>query len=197
MNTLNQILHSVVCSSIVLIATATSTLFAQNTTRSDSSSNFYFSNGGNGLMLSLAQVKATVGNTPNVIPRFTMFFNIGTNANYDFNRNFGLFSGINLTNIGMITELDNNVKLKQRVYAVGIPVGIKVGDLDKFFVYAGAEAAFAVNYKEKLFENGQKVGKFNEWFSEPSTPFMPSVFAGFQTKDGFGLKTRNITSTTS
>ena len=186
MKTPIQILQSVVCSVVLIAATGAS--FAQKTASRDSSSNFYLSSGGNGSMLSLAQLKTVAGNTPNVIPRFTMFFNIGTNANYDFNRNFGLFSGINLTNIGMITELDNNVKLKQRVYAVGIPLGIKVGDLNNFFVYAGAEAAFAINYKEKRFENNQKVGKFNEWFSERSNPFMPSVFAGFQTKDGFGLK---------
>ncbi|TAG74653.1 MAG: hypothetical protein EAZ26_01905 [Runella slithyformis] len=154
----------------------------------DSTSNFYLSGGGNGIMLSLAQLKTVTGNTPNAIPRFTMFFNVGTNANYDINRHFGLFSGLNLTNIGMITEFDNNVKLKQRVYAVGIPVGIKVGDLENFYIYAGGEAAFAINYKEKRFENNEKVGKFNEWFSERSNAFMPSVFAGFQTKNGFGLK---------
>ena len=153
----------------------------------DSTSNVYLSGGGNGMMLSMSSVKNAAGNSVNSIPRFTVFFNLGTNVNYDVNRNFGLFSGLNLTNVGMITE-DGNVKLKQRVYAVGIPVGIKVGDLKEFFVYAGAEAAFAINYKEKRFVDGKKVGKFNEWFSERSNAFMPSVFAGFQTKNGFGLK---------
>ena len=153
----------------------------------DSTSNVYLSGGGNGMMLSMSSVKNAAGSSVSSIPRFTVFFNLGTNVNYDVNRNFGLFSGINLTNVGMITE-DGNVKLKQRVYAVGIPIGIKVGDLKEFFVYAGAEAAFAINYKEKRFVDGKKVGKFNEWFSERSNAFMPSVFAGFQTKNGFGLK---------
>jgi hypothetical protein len=158
------------------------------TSDQDDDSKFYLTSGGNGLMLSLAQIKTTTGNTPNAIPRLTMFFNLGTNANYDFGRNFGMFSGVNLTNVGMITEFDNDVKLKQRVYAVGVPLGIKIGDLKKFFVYGGGEVAFAVNYKEKRFEGGDKVAKFNEWFSERSNAFMPSVFAGFQTKTGFGLK---------
>ena len=153
----------------------------------DSTSNVYFSSGGNGMMLSMSSVKNALGSSVNSIPRFTMFFNLGTNVNYDVNRHFGMFSGVNLSNIGMITE-DGSVKRKQRVYAVGVPIGIKVGDLKKFFVYAGAEAAFAINYKEKRFVDGKKVEKFNEWFSERSNAFMPSVFAGFQTEKGFGLK---------
>jgi len=157
-------------------------------------SKVYYTKGGNASLLSFAQVSRN-GKEVSSIPRFTMFFNLGTNANVDLGNHLGLFAGLNLTNIGMITEekivgivKPDEFKYKQRVYALGIPVGIKIGDLRKFYVYGGAEAAFAFNFKQKTFINGEKVDKFNEWFSNRSNIFMPAVFAGFQTKSGFGLK---------
>jgi hypothetical protein len=163
-------------------------------TKNNQESKVYYTKGGNAALLSFAQVTRN-GEEMSTLPRFTMFFNIGTNANVDLGNNFGVFTGLNLTNIGMITEekivgvVKTDVfKLKQRVYAVGVPVGIKIGDLRKFYVYGGAEAGFAINFKQKTFINGEKVDKFNEWFSNRSNPFMPALFAGFQTKSGFGLK---------
>jgi len=149
--------------------------FAQdsdNYSEKKNNSKVYYTKGGNASLLSFAQVTRD-GEEVSTIPRFTMFFNIGTNANVDLGNHLGLFAGLNLTNIGMITEetivgtVKTDVfKYKQRVYALGVPVGIKIGDLRKFYVYGGAEAAYAINFN----------------------PFMPAVFAGFQTKSGFGLK---------
>lgn len=167
---------------------------SSESTQDNHESKVYYTKGGNAALLSFAQVTRN-GEEMSTLPRFTMFFNIGTNANIDLGNNFGVFTGLNLTNIGMITEekivgvVKTDVfKLKQRVYAVGVPVGIKIGDLRKFYVYGGAEAGFAINFKQKTFINGEKVDKFNEWFSNRSNPFMPALFAGFQTKSGFGLK---------
>lgn len=184
---------------IFAIALLTSaTVFAQDNEEEsetrEKSSKIYYTQGGNGALLSLSRVSRN-GNEVNSIPRFTLFFNIGTNANLDLGNNIGIFGGLNLTNIGMITEEEivgtvktDKFKTKQRVYAIGIPVGIKIGDLRKFYVYGGAEAGFAVNYKQKDFINGEKVDKFNEWFSNRTNAFMPAVFVGFQSKSGFGLK---------
>lgn len=161
---------------------------------SKENSKVYYTHGGNGAVLSFAKVSRN-GDEIGTIPRFTLFFNMGTNANIDLGNNFGLFGGLNLTNIGMITEEEivgtvktDKFKLKQRVYSVGIPVGIKFGNLREFYVYGGAEAGFAINFKQKTFINGEKVDKFNEWFSNRTNQFMPAVFAGFQAKNGFGLK---------
>lgn len=156
-------------------------------TDKDSTGKVYLSSGANGSILSFASVKLN-GESLKTLPRYTLFFNMGTNVNVDLAPTVGLFSGVNISNIGMITRYDNDVKLKQRVYAVGIPLGIKLGEMDDAFVYGGVEAAFAVNYKEKRFEGDEKVGKFNEWFSDRTTRVMPSVFVGFQEKGGFGLK---------
>ena len=147
----------------------------------------YTTFGGNGGILSFSDVKDN-GTKVNSIPRFTFFFNIGTNYNYDVSDHFGFFSGTNIKNIGMITEV-GDTKLKRRVYTLGVPVGFKVGNVkDGIMLFGGAEVDVAFNYKEKTFVNDDKKSKFNEWFSDRTQTLMPSVFAGFQFSEHFSIK---------
>ncbi|RAJ75217.1 hypothetical protein CLV59_110266 [Chitinophaga dinghuensis] len=149
----------------------------------------YRTNGGDLGLLSFAQVTNNGEHVRN-IPRFTYFFNFGTNINKDFGRHFGIFTGLNIKNIGLITKPYDSVKLKQRVYTLGVPLGFKFGDLHRgtFFFFAGAECDLAFNYKEKVFIDGKKESKFNEWFSDRTPLLMPSVFAGMRFAPSFGLK---------
>ncbi|QHS61231.1 PorT family protein [Chitinophaga agri] len=150
----------------------------------------YTTFGGEGALLSFGRDIRDAGKHVPSIPRFTLFFNIGTNYNYDFNRNFGFFSGINLKNIGLITKDDiDSVKLKRRVYTLGVPLGFKIGDLRRgVYFFAGGSYDLAFNYKEKKFINGDKKEKFNEWFSDRTPLLMPSLFAGLNMAPGFGVK---------
>ncbi|MBV8255160.1 MAG: hypothetical protein JO154_21340 [Chitinophaga sp.] len=149
----------------------------------------YRTNGGDLGLLSFAQVTNNGEHVRN-IPRFTYFFNFGTNFNKDFGRNFGIFTGINIKNIGLITKPTDSLKLKQRVYTIGVPLGFKFGDLHRgtFFFFAGAECDLAFHYKEKVFIDGKKESKFSEWFSDRTPLLMPSVFAGMRFSPSFGLK---------
>lgn len=147
----------------------------------------YITAGGNGPLLSFGNV-TNAGEHVRSVPRFTIFFNIGTNYNYDFSNNFGIYTGLNIKNIGLITKTDTS-KLKQRVYTLGVPLGLKFGNMrDGFFFFLGGEYDLAFNYKEKFFLNGDKKSKFNEWFSDRTPLLMPSVFAGFRFSPGFGIK---------
>lgn len=151
----------------------------------------YMTWGGDGPLLSFSDEVRDAGARVHNIPRFTFFFNVGHNFNYDFGRNFGIFTGLNLKNIGLITKDDkDSVKLKRRVYTLGIPLGFKIGDLRRgsFFFFAGGSYDLAFNYKEKKFINGDKKEKFNEWFSDRTPLLMPSFFAGLRMSPGFGLK---------
>ncbi|WP_201747860.1 hypothetical protein [Chitinophaga vietnamensis] len=149
----------------------------------------YVTHGGEGALLSFASMKNNDEHVRN-IPRFSLFFNIGTNFNKDFSKNFGIFTGLNIKNIGLISKPTDSLKLKQRVYTLGIPLGFKIGDLSggSIFFFAGAECDLAFNYKEKQFVDGKKVHKFNEWFSDRTPLLMPSFFAGARVHPGFGLK---------
>lgn len=117
------------------------------------------------------------------IGRFTPFLNFGQQLHFDFNEKSGFYTGLSVRNVGIITELNDSVRVKQRVYTVGIPVAFKVGDMDGNLFAAGFEAEFAINYKQKVFVNDEK-SKSNIWFSDRTEIFLPSVFAEVKSKYG-------------
>lgn len=171
---------------------------AQDSTRSSTShyegpskykSRTYFTWGGDGAILSFAQMKSN-GNHVRNIPRFSAFLHIGVNINHNFSNNFGIFTGISLKNIGLINDATDSLRLKRRVYTLGIPIGFKIGNLRRYgvFFFAGGAYDLALNYKEKQFVNGHKERKYNEWFSDRTPILMPSIFAGLRASPGFGLK---------
>jgi hypothetical protein len=122
--------------------------------------------------------------------RFTYFPNLGLNFNYDFNNTIGLFSGINMKNIGFIEKIaviDSTVK--RRVLTLGVPLGIKVGKFSRHnFGFLGGGVDFPFNYKEKGYIRRGNKDKFNEWFSDRTAPVMPYFFAGFSYGPGITVK---------
>lgn len=111
--------------------------------------------------------------------RFSAFFHFGFTFNYNFSRHFGVFSGIDLKNIGFI-ESGSTYSVKRRVYNLGVPVGIKVGNLSpgSTLLFLGGGVDAPVNYKQKTLATGIPKVKFNEWFSDRVPHIMPYVFAG-------------------
>lgn len=117
------------------------------------------------------------------IPRFTPFFNFGQQLHLDFSDRFGMYTGIGVRNVGMITDLNDTVRVKQRTYNVGIPVAVKFGDMNGWQGALGFEAEFAIAYKQKVYVNGEK-RKSGSWFDDRTNTFLPSVFAELKGKDG-------------
>lgn len=172
----------------------TASLFAQSDSTQGSYSSepkkkkWYSTRGGDAALVSFSNVSRN-GTALNNIPRFTFFLNGGVNFNTDFNNNIGFFTGYSGKNLGVIYDSSDHVRFKHRVLMLGVPVGFKVGNLKKGnFIFFGGQADFAYNFKEKRFVDGEKVSKFNEWFSKRTPIFMPSVFAGFRTNKKVGLK---------
>ncbi len=132
------------------------------------------------------------GESVNTPLRFSCFFHLGNEYHVDFNKNVGLFTGYGLRNVGF-TSSEGDSTIKRRNYYFGVPLALKLGNFDNgLYLYGGAEAELALNYKEKLFVSGKKVesAKFNTWFSDRTPLFMPSVFFGLNTKSGMNLKIR-------
>ncbi|MCD6063796.1 MAG: hypothetical protein K0R82_1707 [Flavipsychrobacter sp.] len=131
------------------------------------------------------------GNDDALTPlRFTWFINFGININHDFSNNFGVFSGLGIKNIGFIERhrlLDSTVK--RRVYTLGAPLGIKIGNLKKRnFVLLGVGADLAYHYKEKGFTHRLHKDKTREWFSDRTPLIMPHVFLGASFDPGITIK---------
>jgi len=112
----------------------------------------------------------------NPIVRFTCFFHLQEQLHYDFNKNVGVFTGLGIRNVGMINDLNDSIKAKQRVYSLGLPVAIKFGNLpNKFSVAVGGEVELFFHYKQKVFYDDEKFKK-TEWFSDKVNLVNPSVF---------------------
>ena len=79
-------------------------------------------------------------------------------------------------------------KKKFRTYNLGLPLGFKVGDLDKTFFYGGYEIEMAFTYKEKTYEGGDKIDKISGWFSDRNELFQHGFLAGVQFPRGVNLK---------
>jgi hypothetical protein len=125
------------------------------------------------------------------IMRWAPVINPQSMVNIDFGNVFGLFTGAAIRNVGFIYEnpLDiNDSKFKYRTYNFGIPVGFKIGKLDKMLLFGGYEIEFPFVYKEKQFVNEEKVEKDVIWFSNRVEPIQHSLLAGIQFPYGATLK---------
>lgn len=126
--------------------------------------------------------------------RFSPVFNLQVMVNQDLNKNFGLFTGLAVRNVGYIThdyiDPSNSLEYKKkfRTYNLGIPLGFKAGDLEKTFFYGGYEFELAFAYKEKTYVGGDKVNKITGWFSDRNELFQHGFLAGVQFPRAVNLK---------
>jgi len=183
------------CLFILILSLAFFSLEAQN-------KNIYLSTGGE-IILSGADVNFN-GTDVNTNARFTIFFHLQTQLNFDLSNNVGLYSGLAIRNVGLIMEdyfqnvgydvdqshpdYNKNTKIKHRSYALGFPIAIKLGSFDdNFFAFGGVEYEWLFHYKQKKFIDGAKF-KFKEWTSDRVNPWIPSWFVGLQFPGGVNLK---------
>ena len=123
------------------------------------------------------------------VMRFSGFLHLQGFYHRDFGKAFGIMAGLGLRNVGFIWEDQAvGVKKKYRNYNVGIPFAIKLGNMEKFYLYTGYEIEFPINYKEKTFTNERKDDVFNVWFSDRTPAFYNTVFLGVKFKYGIDLK---------
>ena len=119
--------------------------------------------------------------------RFSMI-NMGYHFNYDFDEHFGMFSGLGIKNIGFI-EKRGDTTIKRRLYTIGVPLGFKLGNLQKrHYGFIGGGVDFPVNYREKRFVDRKDKVKFNEFWSKRTEEYMPYIFAGLSYGGGSTIK---------
>jgi len=140
------------------------------------------------------------GNEGGSILRFSPVFNFQNWVNIDKTDHFGLFAGLSIRNVGFIYDVpddspvkfdypdETKVRKKFRTYNLGIPVGVKIGNLSDKFLFFGYELEFPLHYKEKTFINESKVNKDGIWFSSRVNTFNHSLMAGVQLPYGATLK---------
>jgi hypothetical protein len=120
--------------------------------------------------------------------RWSPVFNFQTLVNKDFNDHLGLFYGLSVRNVGFIYSKDADTSMKHRTYNLGIPIGVKLGNVNGTFIWGGYEFEMPFHYKEKLFVNEEKEKKTDVWFSNRVNWYTQSVFVGINFPFGFNLK---------
>jgi hypothetical protein len=140
------------------------------------------------MIFSFATIKQNGSNISSNL-RWSPVFNLQTFRNYDFTQHVGFFHGFGIRNVGFIYEIPGTDSLKKyRTYNLGIPLGLKLGNLNGFFVYAGYEFEIPINYKEKTFVGERKTDRFNVWFSDRTEWWTQSAFVGLNFPGGLNLK---------
>ena len=148
----------------------------------------YTTSGGE-VMLSWASARQN-GLDVSTITRFSTFFNVQTQFHYDMQEKFGVFTGINIRNVGFIFDdpVVPETRYKVRTYTLGIPFAFKLGEVSRSFFFGGYELELPFNYKQKTFVNEEKTDKFDVWFSKRTPTVYHTLFAGFQGPHGTQLK---------
>ncbi len=128
------------------------------------------------------------------ILRFAPVINIESMYNLDAGRHAGFFTGLAVRNVGYIygsyTDPENGAtyKKKFRSYNLALPIGIKIGNINRAFIYGGYEIELPFAYKEKTFDGGDKIGKITGWFSSRENQFQHGFLVGIQFPYGANLK---------
>lgn len=118
-----------------------------------------------------------------VIPRFAPFYNMTNVYHFDFAKQFGMFTGFTIGNVGFITEWNDPMKTKKkfRTYNFGVPISFKLGNLnpkEPFYFFFGGAMEIPFHYKEKTYYSGKKVDKIKEWGSTRVNLLQPTLFLG-------------------
>ncbi len=129
------------------------------------------------------------GSTNGNVLRFAPVINLQSYLNYDVSSSFGIFTGLELRNVGFIYDVPGSEERKKfRTYNFGIPVGFKVGNLKHLFLYAGYSLEIPFDYKEKTFLNEERTNKIHGLFSDRNSRFAHGFFVGVQLPYGTSVK---------
>ncbi len=174
-----------------LIACMMTTTFAQDEEWAREESRWYFSSGGE-MIFSWSDTDHPTS-SDGVVVRWSPVFNVHGHINYDFGRAFGINAGLSMRNVGYIYQFNDvagqSFRKKFRTYNLGIPVGVKIGNVDGFHVFGGYEVEFPFHYKEKTFDDdGDRINRIKSWFSDRVEPVQQSFFVGIQFREGTFIK---------
>lgn len=119
--------------------------------------------------------------------RLSYILNVGYHLHKDLNPHLGIYTGLHVKNLGFIEKIQDST-IKRRVYALGIPLIIKLGNMKNGYLSAGGGLDIPFHFKEKGFRKRNSKTKTNEWISRRTQALMPYVMLGYKFKTGTQFK---------
>lgn len=143
-------------------------------------------------IFSLGRVDAGADELKAVV-RYAPFFNATYHFNIDFSDLMGMYTGIGVRNVGLISHHtnDNNqlTKIKERSYALGMPLAFRIGDLPDGASFAlGAMGELMFAYKRKIFTPDGEKRKIYFWMDERLNLLNASLLAELRFPKGSYLR---------
>lgn len=118
--------------------------------------------------------------------RFSVFPHFDFLGNRDFGKHFGVWGGVAHRNIGL--KYTDTVTVSHRSLALGAPLGIKLGDLQKgLFFFGGIEPELMYHYKSQYRIGDEKFVE-KEFLSDKLNLINVSIFGGVELGRGFNIK---------
>lgn len=162
------------------------------------SQQYYMASGGESIF-SVGVVDAGATEIKPVL-RWSPVFNFQQQVHFDFSGSFGMYSGLGLRNVGLISKInydytndsgnaiEKTVTVKERSYSLGLPLMFKLGAIDDgAYFAAGAEAELMFAYKRKI-DDGETKYKSDSWFDDRVNIFNPSVIAEIHFPEGLYVR---------
>ena len=161
-------------------------IFSLSLVTANAQTHAYISSSGE-MIFSFAKIKSAGADKSSDL-RWSPVFNGQSLLNIDMTQHFGFFGGLAYRNVGFIYEPTSDTLKKFRTYNLGIPIGIKIGNMKGTFLFGGYEFEIPFAYKEKTFVNDSKKTVETAWFSPKVNPYTQSLFAGINFKGGMSVK---------
>lgn len=104
-------------------------------------------------------------------------------------RHFGVYGGLGWRHVGFIrSEPDTTITYKYRTWNLSASAGVALGDLKGGFLFTGMTLELPFQYRERRFEDGEKVDAYSAWFSDRTRSTSQAVVFGYQAPIPLSIK---------
>lgn len=108
-------------------------------------------------------------------------------GNYDRTKHFGYYIGFGYRQVGYINTEDS-LRMKFRTWNVALPIGIKLGNMQRGTFFLGYRLEWPFHYRERTFLEDGRILSRAEWFSKRIPAFSHGVEAGYQFRNGLAIR---------
>jgi hypothetical protein len=110
-------------------------------------------------------------------------------AKEDISNWLGWYGGAGYRHVGFIRAVpDTSIRYKYRTWNLSLSAGLTIGSRDGAYLFTGMTLDIPFHYRERRFEEGEKVDAYGAWFSGRTYSTAPALVLGFRTQYQVSVK---------